>query len=58
MQDNLLRPRLVDLIDMRHQLVKLAGLLREARCRVMQKKRRGMSFDGATGGASTASRRS
>ncbi len=26
-QDDLLRPRLVDLIDMRHELVKLAGLI-------------------------------
>ncbi len=26
-QDDLLRPRLVDMIDMRHELVKLAGLI-------------------------------
>ncbi len=26
-QDDLLRPRLVDLIDMRHELVKLAALI-------------------------------
>lgn len=26
-QDDLLRPRLVDLIDMRHELVRLAGLI-------------------------------